>query len=270
MTEPAAQLGEALERTRGLVLVVTGAGISLASGIPTFRGKDPGAIWAKDVTELGTVRYFSQEPAGSWSWYLSRFEKVLLAEPNAGHRALVDLERWQLGRGGGFLLITQNVDPLHERAGSRELIKVHGSADRVRCSGQGCRLGAPAGSIARADVDLTAFLADPVDAKVPRCPECGELLRQHVLWFDEFYNGHLDYQWQRVLTAAAEAALVVFVGTSLSVGVTQLVLDAALERAVPVFSIDPAARSIPGVVGVAAAAEEALVSLSQRVGASRP
>ncbi len=239
--------------------------MSLASGIPTFRGKDPGAIWAKDVTELGTVRYFNEEPAGSWSWYLSRFDKVLTAEPNAGHRALVELERWQLERGGQFLLVTQNVDPLHERAGSKQLVKVHGSADRVRCSSEGCRLGAPAGSIPRADVDLTAFRADPIDARVPRCPACGELLRQHVLWFDEYYTGHRDYQWARVLAAASSAALVVFVGTSFSVGVTQLVLEAAQERTIPVFAIDPNVLSIPGVVGIAAASEVALVELARGV-----
>ena len=264
---PIEQLTQALQDTRGLVLFVTGAGISLASGIPTFRGKDPGAIWAKDVTELGTNRYFKEEPAGSWSWYLSRFDKVLTVEPNAGHLALVAIEKWQLARHGKFLLVTQNVDPLHERAGSQQLVKVHGSADRVRCSNDGCRLAAPTGSIARSDVDLTKFRAEPIDANVPKCPECGALLRQHVLWFDEYYHQHKDYQWPRVLDAAAKAALVVFVGTSLSVGVTQLVLDAALERSIPAFSIDPAARSIPGVVGIAAAAEVALVELSAAVGA---
>ncbi len=264
--DPIQELSAALQRTTGLVLVVTGAGVSLASGIPTFRGKDPGAIWAKDVTELGTVRYFRQQPAGSWSWYLSRFDKVLDAKPNAGHRALVELEQWQLARKGKFLLVTQNVDPLHERAGAKALIKVHGSADRVRCSSQGCALGAPRGSIPRADVDLTAFRADPVDAKVPRCPACGELLRQHVLWFDEYYNGHEDYQWKRVLEASASAALVIFAGTSLSVGVTELVMNAALERAVPVFLVDPAARDTPGVTAVPVGAELALVDVCTRLG----
>ena len=98
----------------GLLLVVTGAGISLASGIPTFRGSDPGAVWKKDITELGTHRYFTQDPVGSWRWYTERFDLVLDKEANAAHLALVDLERWQINRGGDFVLITQNVDPLHE------------------------------------------------------------------------------------------------------------------------------------------------------------
>lgn len=260
-----AELTEALARTKGLVLFVTGAGVSLASGIPTFRGKDPGAVWAKDVTELGTVRYFNEEPAGSWSWYLSRFEKVLAAQPNPGHHALVELEKWQLERGGKFLLVSQNIDQLHERAGSNQLIKVHGSADKVRCSSYGCRFGAPDGWILRREIDQTAFLANPIDANVPKCPACGELLRQHVLWFDEYYNGHRDYQWKRVLEAAKTAQLVVFVGTSLSVGVTQHIYESALARRVPTFSMDPAATELPGVVAVRFPSEVALVDLSTAV-----
>ena len=85
------QLADAFRATSGPVLVVTGAGISLASGIPTFRGTDPGAVWKRDVTELGTVRYFEEEPEGSWSWYLSRFDSVRDAKPNAGHHALAEL-----------------------------------------------------------------------------------------------------------------------------------------------------------------------------------
>ncbi len=262
-------LAQAVADTRGLVLVVTGAGISLASGIPTFRGKDPGAIWAKDVTELGTARYFREEPAGSWSWYLGRFEKVLAAQPNAGHRALVDLEKWQLARGGKFLIVSQNIDPLHERAGSKQLVKVHGSAEKVRCSSVDCRFGSPDGWIARSDVDISVFLANPTDANVPQCPACGELLRQHVLWFDEYYNGHNDYQWKRVLAAAASCALVIYVGTSLSVGVTQLVHESAVERAVPEYLIDPSARTLPGVVTITEPAELALVELCDQLGISR-
>lgn len=259
-------LAEAIRAEKGLVLFVTGAGVSLASGIPTFRGKDPGAVWAKDVTELGTNRYFQAEPAGSWSWYLSRFDKVLNVKPNAAHHALVKLEQWQLARGGKFLLVSQNVDPLHEWAGSQELVKVHGSAEKVRCSEDGCRLGAPKGWIPRADVDLTAFRANPIDANVPKCPACGALLRQHVLWFDEYYNGHEDYQWPRVLKGAAEAKLVVFAGTSHAVGVTQLVYEAAMDRGVPAFSIDPNAVNLPGLIGVAAGAEVALPEVNAKLG----
>jgi NAD-dependent deacetylase len=102
-----------LEAARGkLVLVVTGAGVSLASGIPTFRGSDPGAVWANDVTEMGTRDFFERDPVASWRWYGSRFARAAGAKPNAAHHALVALERWQSAR-GKFLLITQNVDGLH-------------------------------------------------------------------------------------------------------------------------------------------------------------
>lgn len=233
---------------QGLLLVVTGAGVSLASGIPTFRGTDPDAVWAKDVTELGTFQYFEADPAGSWQWYSARFEKALAAEPNPAHHALVALERWQTGRGGDFLLVTQNVDGLHRRAGSERLVEVHGTVERARCSRLRCVNGAPSGSLPRSSLEMEPFLRDPRLEMVPRCPACGSLLRQHILWFDEYYSGHDDYQFDRVVAAAETVQLAVFVGTSFSVGVTELVLRAALGRNRPVFSIDPAgSRPHPAV-----------------------
>jgi len=258
---PLEHLAAALRDTRGPVLVVTGAGISLASGIPTFRGTDPGAVWKRDVTELGTVRYFNEEPEGSWSWYLSRFEKVLGARPNAGHAALVELERWCAARKTPYLLVTQNIDGLHREAGATQLVEVHGSARRVRCATYGCRYGAPRGSLAREAVDIGPFKAKPSRETVPRCPACGDFLRQHVLWFDELYNGHQDYQWQRVLSACEEAALVLFVGTSFSVGVTDQVFSSARERGVPVFNVDPAGQPIEGMTLIREASEVALPRL---------
>ncbi len=266
--DAAARLADSIARTEGLFLVVTGAGVSLASGIPTFRGTDPGAVWKRDVTELGTVRYFFEDPAGSWTWYLARFEKVLAARPNPAHFALAALEAWQAARGRDFLLVTQNIDTLHEASGSKALVKVHGSADRVRCSSEGCRLGAPSGSIPRSAVDLAKFLADPRRESVPRCPECGEFLRQHVLWFDEIYMGHRDYQWRRVLRAADEAELVLFVGTSMAVGVTEQVLSCALERGVPVFCVDPGGAPVSGTALLREPAEMLLPAVCERLGAA--
>ncbi len=252
----------------GLFLVVTGAGISLASGIPTFRGDDPDAVWKRDVTELGTLKYFRQDPVGSWRWYLHRFRKVFGARPNPAHHALVELERWQLERGGRFLLVTQNLDTLHRAAGARELVEVHGAADRVRCPADGCRNGAPRGSLPRPDLDLEAFLDDPTEDKLPRCPECGEILRQHVLWFDEYYQGHDDYQWLRIQAAAGTMRLVLFVGTSFAVGVTDMFVQAALMSRVPILSIDPAgARApFPGIRVLPEKAEELLPAVCERLG----
>ena len=265
-----ATLAAAIKETgAGFLVVVTGAGVSFASGIPTFRGTDPGAVWKRDITELGTNRYFVEDPAGSWSWYTSRFDIVLEKRPNPAHRALAAIERWQAARGGRFLLVTQNVDPLHERAGSERLVKVHGSADRVRCSKRRCVHGAPHGSLPRSSVDMLAFSSDPVAANVPRCPSCGSLLRQHVLWFDEFYDEHRDYQWERVVEAAQSMDLCLFVGTSFSVGVTDLFLRGGLTAGRPMLAIDPgaAASPHPSVTLLREPSEVLLPAVCERIGA---
>jgi len=258
----------AVERTlRGQILLVTGAGVSLASGIPTFRGTDPGAIWKRDVTELGTHRFWVEDPAGSWAWYLSRFDKLHDARPNAGHLALAALERWQVDRGGDFLLVTQNIDTLHERAGSRRLLKVHGTSDRYRCDREGCANGPPTGSVPAAEVDLAPFRAAPRLANVPRCPACGGFLRLHVLWFDEYYTQHADYRFDEVVRSAQrDARLVIFVGTSFSVGVTAMVLEGALMRDVPVFNVDPAPQIDDDAIrNVVAPSEVALAELCEEL-----
>ncbi|MBI5478312.1 MAG: RNA polymerase subunit sigma [Deltaproteobacteria bacterium] len=252
---------------RDLILVTTGAGISLASGIPTFRGTDPDAVWKRDVTELATARFFFEDPVESWRWYLQRFGNLLEKRPNPAHRALVALERWQAARGGDLLVVSQNVDTLHEQAGSRNLVKVHGRADRVRCSRVGCPNGAPKGSLPRAGCGEEAFRRDPGKATLPRCPACGSVLRQHVLLFDECYDEHEDYQWERVIAGATRAAVQLFVGTSFSVGVTDLVLNAALLQGRPTFLIDPGLQSpAPGVTVIRDPAEEALPAVCAALG----
>jgi NAD-dependent deacetylase len=271
MSEDARLLTEALEKLgTGRFVVVTGAGISLASGIPTFRGTDPGAVWKRDITELGTFRYFREDPVGSWEWYLKRFDLVLNAQPNPAHRAVAALERWQLGRGGGFLLVTQNIDTLHEGAGSREMVKVHGSADRVRCAADRCSNGAPFGSLLRSEVDIQPFLDHPSEDTLPRCDQCGDFLRQHVLWFDEYYAMHADFQWDRVQEAARTMDLALFVGTSFAVGVTDLFLQAALGRGVQAFSVDPsgAPAPYPNVTVLKGKAEELLPEVCDSLGAA--
>ncbi|QRN93608.1 RNA polymerase subunit sigma [Archangium violaceum] len=226
-------LGEAL-------LVVTGAGVSLASGLPTFRGTDPGAVWANDVMEKGTLAFFRRAPEESWLWYLQRFERARGARPNEAHLALAEWERWQERHGREFLLVTQNIDTLHEQAGSRALVKVHGSLDQARCTRRNCANGPPSGTVPMASVDFGPLHADPSRETVPRCPLCRSRLRPHVLWFDELYTEHEAYQFERVLHQARKSSLIVFVGTSFSVGVTARISALALKRRIPVFSIDPA------------------------------
>ena len=148
------------------------------------------------------------------------------------------------------------------------MVKVHGSADRVRCPREGCVHGAPRGSLPRAEVDLAAFVADPCPERLPRCPACGAVLRQHVLWFDETYDSHADYAFDRVLGAAGDADLVLFVGTSFSVGVTDAILRRARFARATVLSLDPGEhRPPPGVTPLRVRAEEALPAACRALGA---
>ncbi len=223
------------------LLVVTGAGVSAASGIPLFRvGAD--AVWAKDTTEMGTSGFFRQAPVAQWRWYQERFRSASTARPNAAHFALARLEEAV----PDFLLVTQNIDKLHEEAGSRKLVKVHGSADRVRCSKVGCKNAAPSGSLAKSDfdADFQRFSDDPRRETLPSCPACGALLRPHVLWFDETYTEHDSYQFGRVAEFASAATDIYFIGTTLQVGVCAMVLEQGTRRARPaqVTVVDPDPR----------------------------
>ncbi|NMO13547.1 hypothetical protein HPC49_00555 [Pyxidicoccus fallax] len=262
----AATFEELLSAVRGpagaRTVIVTGAGVSLASGIPTFRGPDPGAVWANDVTEKGTRAYFKREPHESWLWYLKRFELARGAKPNDAHRALVAWEQWQARHQRGFLLVTQNVDTLHEQAGSRALVKVHGSLDQARCTRLHCKQGPPRGTVPMAEVDFGPLFADPSPETVPRCSLCKSKLRPHVLWFDELYSEHDSYQFDHVLRSAKQATLVVFIGTSFSVGVTDAVLMRAMLADAHIYSIDPSGVShSPKIRVVAAQAELVLPPL---------
>jgi NAD-dependent deacetylase len=268
MLSQAKQLARLLRDTpNSQWLVVTGAGISHASGIATFRGSDPEAVWRNHDVEMATRRTFLEDPVAQWTWYLDRFKAVDGALPNPAHRALVDLESIASSRGGRLTLVTQNIDCLHEAAGSSDVIKVHGSSDRLRCSSNSCALGAPYGSVARDSVDLEPFRSEPALARLPLCPDCGELLRAHVLFFDEFYTEHRDYQFERVQEAVEGCEVLLFVGTSLSVGVTEMAIRSAMNRGITVASIDPGAPpeafGPSGIVRLASAAEELLPKVCQ-------
>ena len=270
LDEATKTLAAALDDRDGRLLVVTGAGVSLASGIPTFRGTDEGAIWKSNLTELATFGFFQSDPVESWRFYLDRFDLVRDARPNPAHRALAALDRARAEAGEDFLLVTQNVDTLHEAAGATRLIKVHGSADRVRCSAPGCRLGAPRGSIQFGRSDVAPFMNDPSFDTLPRCPECDAPLRPHVLWFDEFYGDHVDYQWERLLLTAAIATTIVFVGTSFSVGVTDVILQSGMASGARMISIDPGAHRQPvrTLRHLAVPAEEVLPAACRELGVS--
>lgn len=272
LDEPSRALHESIERARsGRILVVTGAGVSAASGIPTFRGSEPNAVWRQHDVRMATVEYFRQDPISQLSWYLDRFDAARAARPNRAHHALVDLERWFDRAPGTFHLVTQNIDTLHEEAGSRRLIKVHGTLDRVRCSRDGCDHGSPHGSLPLPEVEIESFRAAPDVSTLPRCPVCDAVLRAHVLLFDEHYQDHMDYRFSEVVSIADGADLILFVGTSFSVGVTELILRTGLEHGSRLFSIDPAGVNLHGipVVSIERRAEEVLPALVRDLSHSR-
>jgi NAD-dependent deacetylase len=177
------------------VFVLTGAGISAESGLGTFRDKDGQGIWARfDPMKLATPEAFARDPDTVLAFYDLRRRNLLNAQPNAAHRALARLEQALAERGGHLTLVTQNIDDLHERAGSRRVIHMHGELLKARC--QHC------GSVRLWAEDLS-----PSDV----CPDCGRAggLRPHVVWFGEMpmHMGDID-------RALRKADLFVAIGTS--------------------------------------------------------
>jgi len=145
------------------ILVLTGAGISADTGIPTFRGKD--GIWHKvDITQLATPTAFKNNPQKVWDFYRARREKCFATEPGISHLTLVELENLL---SADITIITQNVDGLHIRAGSKNVIEIHGSLSKDRCNSCGYKQ----------DTTLTSELCF--------CPKCDELMRPDIVWFEE-------------------------------------------------------------------------------------
>ena len=219
------------------VVVITGAGVSVASGIAPFR-KNPNAVWENNLTERGTLRYFLEHPSEAWTWYDHRFAGLSDKELNPTHSALAELEQWCVTKGIEMTLITQNIDRLHHKAGNERLIEIHGRSDRIRCVNHGCSLASPTGSIDRHELSFDLFRAQPSDLSLPRCPKCGSLVRPHVLWFDETYDSHLDYQYTQAINALESADLIIAIGTSFSVGITELALYTAELNGAITWSID--------------------------------
>jgi NAD-dependent deacetylase len=187
------RLAELMEHRRPCV-VLTGAGISTESGIPDFRS--PTGIWAHyDPSDYATIDAFLADPVKVWDFYGRRLEMLGAAEPNDGHRALAELEN----RGWVRAVVTQNIDRLHERAGSRALVEVHGSIRTSSCLA--CGAVVPFAEV----VELLP---------VPQCPNCGRVLKPDVVMFGELLP---EEAISRALQLAAEARLLLVVGSSLEV-----------------------------------------------------
>jgi NAD-dependent deacetylase len=173
------------------IVASTGAGISAESGLSTFRDKQTG-LWAKYRPEdLATPQAFRRDPRMVWEWYEWRRGFVAQAEPNPGHHALAKIEAAR----PGFLLVTQNVDGLHARAGSRNLVELHGNIRRSICF----------------DHRHLAESWPPTNDPPPRCPQCGSPLRPDVVWFGEALP---QEALQRAQKAAAQCDLFLSIGTS--------------------------------------------------------
>ncbi|MEO0326349.1 MAG: Sir2 family NAD-dependent protein deacetylase [Myxococcota bacterium] len=217
------------------VLVLTGAGISAASGIPTFRG--PEGYWRVGSRnyrpeELATRAAFEAMPDEVWSWYLYRRGVCRRAAPNEAHHALAALEE-RLGT--RFRLVTQNVDGLHARAGHdpARLYAIHGSIDLMRPVGGGAVVPIP--EAVPIDWPKTRALGPAERALLVHE---GERTRPHVLWFDESYD-EAHFRFESTLRAAAAACLVMVVGTS---GATTLPLHVgrlAAQRGTPLLVVNP-------------------------------
>jgi len=196
------------------VCVLTGAGISAESGVPTFRGAQDG-LWAKfDPYELASPAGFERDPALVWRWYRWRRELVAKAEPNPAHRALAKLSSLV----PRLTLVTQNVDGLHQRAGSRQVIEFHGNLFVTRCIAEGCVI----------DVDDTA--------EVPVCPNCGAAARPGVVWFGETIAEHA---LNESFAAAADCDTFLSVGTSSLVYPAAGLAEAATDAGAIVVEINP-------------------------------
>ena len=184
---------ELIDRLRAArrIVAFTGAGISAESGLSTFRDKQTG-LWAKYRPEdLATPQAFQRNPRMVWEWYEWRRGFVAKAEPNPGHHALARIE----AKRPGFFLATQNVDGLHARAGSRNLVELHGNIRRTICF----------------DQRHLAERWDPVDEPPPLCPRCRSFLRPDVVWFGEALP---ENALRRAQEAAAQCDLFLSIGTS--------------------------------------------------------
>jgi NAD-dependent deacetylase len=221
----------------GRITVLTGAGISAESGIPTFRG--PEGYWTVgsreyQPQEMATLSMFRQQPEAVWAWYLYRLRVCRQALPNAGHQALVELETRFADR---FTLITQNVDGLHLRAGNspKRTFQIHGNIFSMRCANACTPEILPLPDEVEGK-DRGEPLTD-ADRHQLRCPACGGWSRPHVLWFDETYNEE-HFRFVSSLQVAAETDLLLIVGTAGATNLPNQVAWQAHQRRATIIDVN--------------------------------
>jgi len=195
------------------IAIVTGAGISQESGIPTFRGKD--GLWRNyDPMKLATIDAFYDDPELVWEWYNERRKNIFSAEPNLGHRAIAELEKFVK-----VIVLTQNIDGLHQRAGSTEVLELHGSIVKIKCTV--CDF--------KSEI-LTEFVDIP-----PLC-KCGNILRPDVVWFGESLPQEI---WQHAMIHASKCDVMIVAGTSLVVSPANTLPIYAKQNEAILIEINP-------------------------------
>jgi NAD-dependent deacetylase len=220
------------------IVFVTGAGISQESGIPTFRGKD--GFWRRyDPMKLATIDAFYEDPKLVWEWYEERRQNILNASPNPGHIAIAELEKYRQ-----VSVLTQNIDGLHQRAGSTNVYELHGSIITIKCTVCDFKNKITSG-----------FLQIP-----PLC-KCGNILRPDVVWFSEALRQDV---WESAMIQASACDVMIVVGTSLEVSPANLlpvyakqngamIIEVNVEKTHMSSSMDlslmaSAAKALPGLV----------------------
>ncbi len=214
-------------RSARKVVALTGSGISAESGIPTFRGED--GLWKTyQAQDLATPEAFSRDPLLVWQWYDWRRNLMFSKQPNAGHEVLAVWER----SFEDFSLITQNIDGLHNRAGSRKVTELHGNIWKLRCTREGT---------------ITKNLEVPLSQIPPRCIPCGALLRPHVVWFGESLDTEII---GRAAHQSAACEVMFVVGTSALVYPAASLPLTALRAGATVVEINPESTPLSSSVSI--------------------
>lgn len=225
------------------IVFVTGAGISQESGIPTFRGK--GGLWRKyDAMKLATIDAFYENPKLVWEWYEERRTNILAARPNPGHLAMAELEKYK-----PVHVLTQNIDGMHQRAGSTKVYELHGSIITIKCTVCDFR-----------DTIVTDF------SELPPVCKCGNILRPDVVWFGESLPQDV---WHTAMQHASSCDVMIVVGTSLAVSPANLLPVYAHQNGAIVIEVNPEETSMSTSMSLsirssAAKALPELVTIFQR------
>ena len=195
------------------IVFVTGAGISQESGIPTFRGKD--GYWRKyDPMKLASIDAFYDDPKLVWEWYDDRRKNILDVKPNEGHFAISQMEEFK-----DVVILTQNIDGLHQRSGSTNVLELHGSIIRIKCT----------------VCDFLDNITENFESLPPKC-KCGSMLRPDVVWFGEPLPQNI---WQSAIKEASICDVMIIVGTSLVVSPANTLPVYAKQNGAILIEVNP-------------------------------